>query len=241
MSMTLWEKIGAAISATVGRPLDVLSSGLMSLIERIAPGSRAERNQVAFTIALIALAAKMAKADGVVVPEEIAAFRRVVLVPDRELQNVVRIFDLAKRDVAGFESYSRQVRDLLKDEPLMLEEVLDGLFHIAKADGVLHEREGTYLRRVSEIFGFDDFDYRRIRARHVADPFDPYLVLGVAHDASEDELRRRYRALVKENHPDRLVALGLPEACVRIATDKLAAINAAYERVATERASEARA
>jgi DnaJ like chaperone protein len=240
MSMTLWEKIGAAIGATVGRPLDALSSGLASLIERIAPGSRAERNQVAFTIALIALSAKMAKADGIVVPAEIAAFRRVVLVPDGEVENVARIFDLAKRDVAGFESYSRQVRDLL-EEPLMLEEVLDGLFHIAKADGVLHEREGTYLRQVAEIFGFEDFDYRRIRARHVADPFDPYLVLGVAHDASEDELRRRYRALVKENHPDRLIALGLPEACVRIATDKLAAINAAYKRVATERASEARA
>lgn len=240
MSMTLWEKIAAAIGATVGRPLDALSSGLASLIERIAPGSRAERNQVAFTIALIALSAKMAKADGIVVPAEIAAFRRVVLVPDGEVENVARIFDLAKRDVAGFESYSRQVRDLL-EEPLMLEEVLDGLFHIAKADGVLHEREGTYLRRVAEIFGFEDFDYRRIRARHIADPFDPYLVLGVAHDASEDELRRRYRALVKENHPDRLIALGLPEACVRIATDKLAAINAAYERVATERASEARA
>ena len=113
----------------------------------------------------------------------------------------------------------------------MLEDILDGLFEIAKADGVLHPGEAAFLERVAEIFGFAPDEFRRIRASHFGpDAADPYVILGVAYDASEEEIKRTYRLLVRENHPDSLIARGVPEEFVRLATDKLAAINGAYRK-----------
>ena len=118
----------------------------------------------------------------------------------------------------------------------MLEDILDGLFEIAKADGVLHPGEQAFLERVAEIFGFAPNEFRRIRASHFApDAADPYVVLGVAYDANDDEIRRTYRMLVRENHPDRMIGRGVPPEFVQLATDKLAAINAAYEKIERER------
>ncbi|HWU25834.1 MAG TPA: TerB family tellurite resistance protein, partial [Rhizomicrobium sp.] len=114
--------------------------------------------------------------------------------------------------------------------------ILDGLFEIAKADGVLHPSEQAFLETVAEIFGFAPNEFRRIRASHFGpDAADPYAVLGVAYDASETEIKRTYRLLVRENHPDRLIARGVPAEFVKLATDKLAAINAAYEKILQER------
>jgi DnaJ like chaperone protein len=110
------------------------------------------------------------------------------------------------------------------------------LFEIAKADGVLHPGESVFLERVADIFGFAPGEFRRIRASHFApDAADPYVVLGVAYDAGDDEIKRTYRRLVRENHPDSLIARGVPEEFVRLATDKLAAINGAYEKIQAER------
>jgi DnaJ like chaperone protein len=191
---------------------------------------------IVFTIALIALSAKMAKADGVVTEKEIAAFERIVRVPPGEEAAVRRVFDLAQQDIAGFETYAAQIARLFRDNPAMLEDILDGLFEIAKADGMLHPAEAQFLERVAEIFGFSPNEFRRIRASHFGpDEADPYAVLGVAYDADEVEIKRTYRRLVRENHPDSLIARGVPEEFIRLATEKLAAINVAYDRVSRER------
>lgn len=96
----------------------------------------APEHQVAFTIGMIALGAKMAKADGLVTEDEIIAFKEVFRVPDGEMKNVSRIFNLAKQDIIGYEAYAKQLASLLKDNGKLLEHVIDGLFHIAMADGV---------------------------------------------------------------------------------------------------------
>ena len=141
------------------------------------------RRQAAFAIAMIALSAKMAKADGVVTRPEVDAFCRIFTIPPGEEKNVSRVYNLAKRDIAGFEAYARDVARLLADDPAMLEAILDGLFDIAKADGAVHERELAYLARVAELFGFDEPAFARIRARHVIDrDGDPYLVLDADRD-----------------------------------------------------------
>ena len=112
----------------------------------------------------------------------------------------------------------------------MLTDILDGLFHIAKADGVLHDREGTFLRRIAEIFKIDEAHYQSILSRHVnLGAADPYAVLGVGRELPIDEVRRQYHRLVAENHPDRLIARGVPEEFIALATTRLAAINAAFE------------
>ncbi|MDP1840230.1 MAG: TerB family tellurite resistance protein, partial [Reyranella sp.] len=91
--------------------------------------------QIGFTIGVIALGAKMARADGEVSEVEVAAFRAFFQVPPGEERNVERFFDLAKRDAAGFETYARQVANLFPDAPEILEGVIEGLFSIARADG----------------------------------------------------------------------------------------------------------
>ena len=214
-----------------GRRADMLIDGEHALL-RPAP------RDVVFTTGLVALSAKMAKSDGVVVRSEVEAFERIVEVPATEHDRVKRLFDLAKATTDGFEAYARQIARLFADEPALLEDVLDGLFHIAKADGAVHERELAYLEAVAEIFGFEPGAFARIKARHVRPPKDdPYAVLGLDPGASRDEVKQRYRQLVLENHPDRLIARGLSVAAIKLATDRLAAINAAYEAVAEARGS----
>ena len=185
---------------------------------------------------VIALGAKMAKADGVVTWVEVDAFKQIFDIPDSQSRNVARVFDIAKKTTDGFQAYAKQLADVFHDELQILEDVLDGLFHIAKADDVVHEAELEYLHTVAAIFGFEDYEFERIAARHVTEKdSDPYLVLGVDRTMTDEEIRRVYRRLVVENHPDRHIAMGMPEEAVQIADEKLAAINDAWDRIAKER------
>ncbi|MEQ1867243.1 MAG: DnaJ family molecular chaperone, partial [Micropepsaceae bacterium] len=202
------------------------------------PGDRRfpQRDEVAFTIGVIALAAKLAKADGTVTRDEVEVFKRVFPVPREEEANVGHLFNLAKQDVAGFDSYAKQLASLFRGRPGVLEDLLDSLFVIAKADDRLHPGELEYLRSVAMIFGFSEGQFQRIRASHFgADHEDPYVILGVERSIADEELKRAYHKLVRENHPDSLIARGVPEEFVRLATEKLAAINGAYDNVKKER------
>ncbi len=233
--MSIWGKIGGAVAGLfAGGPVGAVLGAVAGhfLLDREAGGDA----EIAFTIAVIALSAKMAKADGIVTNDEVEAFERLFRVAPEETANVRRVFDMARRDTAGYEAYAAQIARLFAGNPALLEDILDGLFEIAKADGVLHPGEAEFLERVADIFGFAPNEFRRIRASHFApDAADPYVVLGVAYDAGDDEIRRTYRRLVKENHPDSLIGRGVPPEFVRLATDKLAAINGAYDKIEIER------
>lgn len=199
-------------------------------------GPKPPEKSVAFTIAMIALSAKMAKADGTVTNDEIAAFAEVFQVPEAQKASVQRVFSLAQQDTAGYDSYAAQVADLFSHEETikaheMLENVLDGLFHIAKADGAVHADELKFLESISDIFGFQKKDFGRIRARHVAFADDPYEILGLSPDATVAEVKKKYRALARDLHPDKQIANGMPAELVVIATERLARINAAYGQI----------
>jgi DnaJ like chaperone protein len=227
--MSIWTRI-AEVIASIGESVGAF---LQSVIAR---NPTPPEKSLAFTIGMIALGAKMAKADGVVSESEIAAFKQVFHIPEGELAAVTRVFNLAKQDTAGFETYARQIARLFDAQHEILEDVLDGLFHIAKADNAFHPDEHGFLRQVALIFGFTAADFARIRARHVAAKDDPYLILGVRRDAPEEEIRRRYRQLVRENHPDRHIAAGVPEEMIAIATGRLQTVNEAYDRIMKEKA-----
>jgi DnaJ like chaperone protein len=231
--MSIWGKVsGAGAGFLVGGPVGALVGAVAGhfIFDRESdPG-------IVFTIAVIALAGKMAKADGMVTDAELEAFERVFRVPPAEQANVRRIFNLARQDVAGYETYAAQIAGLFVGNPAILEDVLDGLFEIAKADGVLHPAESAFLERVADIFGFAPNEFRRIRASHFAPELtDPYVILGVSYVAGEDEIKQTYRRLVRENHPDSLMARGVPEEFIKLANDKLAAINNAFDRIQQER------
>jgi DnaJ like chaperone protein len=191
--------------------------------------------RIAFTIAVIALGAKMATADGVVTRDEVAAFGEVFQVPPGEEEHVRLVFDLARKSTAGFESYARQVGRLFADDQTVLENLLGGLLHIALADGRIFPAEDAYLRKVAHHFGFDAGDYGRIRALHVGAEEDagedPYAILGVLPGAPATAIREAYHRLVRESHPDLVIAQGLPPECIALATARVARINAAYEQI----------
>lgn len=193
-------------------------------------------NDVGFTAAVVGLGAKMAKADGRVSDEEIMVFSRVFQTAPKDAAAVRRVFNLAQQTVRGYESYARKIGKKYAARPCLLEGVLDGLFMIATADGVVTVEEIEYLETVSEAFGFSEATFRRIKASHMGpDREDPYHVLGVPHDAEFDIIRRTYRQLMADNHPDRVVQNGAPREFEQAAHDKAAAITSAFAKIKAER------
>jgi len=239
--MSIWGKIvGGAAGFAMGGPLGALlglAAGhvLVDEPQRGAPPQADPRipreRQAAFIMGVIALAAKMAKADGTVSLAEIAAFREIIKAPPGEMRNVEWVFDQARQSSAGFEAYARQLGRLFKDDPKVLEDLLDGLFHVARADGVFHAVEDKYLREVARLFGFDENAYERIKARNLPEHASPYTVLGLTAEATDAEVKAAYRRLVKEHHPDAMIARGVPEEFIQVATAQVAAINGAYEKI----------
>jgi DnaJ like chaperone protein len=220
--MSIWERISEALRALAA------GEGLAAALERLAG---APEKSVAFTIAVIALGAKMAKADGEVTRDEVTAFRQIFTIPKKAEADAARVFNLARQDVAGFDAYARQVARLFRPGAPILSDLLEGLFAIAVADGRYHPAEDAFLSHVAGIFGVDDAEFRRLRALWAPDAADPWAVLGLTPDADERTVRARWRALVRETHPDAMIARGLPEEAVKLATQRLARINAAYEAI----------
>ncbi len=242
--MSIWGKIiGGAAGFAIGGPLGallgvsvghaVVDSGLLgSAVKSADDGTK----KITFTIGVIALSAKMAKADGQVTRDEIEAFKNIFRVPPHEVRNVGRVFDMARQDTAGYEAYAAQIAKLFAGNPTVLEELLGALFYIAKADGVIHPGEEKFLQNVGNIFGFSGDDYDRIRGMHLGlDQASPYTILGVSPDISDDDLKKEYRKLVRDNHPDKMIAGGMPQEFIEVANERLAAINAAYDQVAARR------
>lgn len=247
--MSIWGKIiggvagfalggplGALLGAIAGHAADMRIDQAEQEPEEASLDERSATRQIAFTIAVIVLGAKMAKADGVVSRAEVAAFKEVFQVPQHELKNVARLFDQARQDTAGFEPYAKQIARMFRKDHPILEELVDGLFHIAKADGGVHDAELAYLKSVAAIFGIDENNFARIREGHLGpDKADPYTILGVRRTASNEEIKIAWRKLARDTHPDTLMAQGLPAEFIEMANEKLATINAAYDKVAKER------
>ncbi len=193
--------------------------------------ARDPRDSVTFTIAMIALAAKLAKSDGRVKRSEIHAFREIFTIEPEQEEAVGRVFDLCRQDVAGFRDYAEQIVRLFGRGAPVLEDIMDALFHIALSDGGYHPDEDEYLEAVAAIFGLDGRCMAKLRARYVPDHWDPWSVLGVDQSAGPEAIRSQYRQLVRQNHPDMLTANGLPEEMVELANRRLADINRAYSEI----------
>ncbi len=221
--MSIWSRITDALSALAkGESLSAVFSHLRTPPERSA----------GFAIAVIALGAKMAKADGRVTRDEVSAFREVFTIPQNEEKNAARLFNLARTDVAGFELYAQKVAAMFGPDDPALCDLMEGLFHIAIADGEYHPAENDFLQNVSEIFGIEPRKFKALRSRFVPDAHpDPYDVLGVTPDMSLDEIRAVWRSEVRESHPDRMIARGVPEEAIKLAEKRLVAVNRAWEEI----------
>jgi DnaJ like chaperone protein len=221
--MSIWSRISDALAALAQ------GEGLSAVFERLrTPPERS----VGFTIAVIALSAKMAKADGLVTRDEVTAFREVFQISPEEEANAARVFNLARQDVAGFEDYARRIRGMFREENEAICDLMEGLFHIAMADGTYHPAEDVFLQRVAEILEMDAQRFRRLKARFVPGVApDPYEVLGVSHDASAEEIRAAWRTAVREAHPDRMMSRGVPPEAIKLAERRLKDVNRAWEEI----------
>jgi DnaJ like chaperone protein len=226
--MSLWSRISDALAALRQ------GEGLSEVFARLRTPPE---KSVAFAIAVIALGAKMAKADGTVTRDEVAAFREVFFIPPEEEAAAARVFNLARQDTAGYDTYAARIAAMFAPGAAVLEDLLEGLFFIANADGAYHPAEDAFLRDVAGAFGIGEARFRSLRMMYAphAEP-DCYAVLGVDYDAPLDEIRAAWRQTVRETHPDRMIARGVPEEAVALATRKLALVNRAWEKIRAERA-----
>ena len=221
--MSIWSRITEAISALA------TGEGLSAVFDRLR--SPPERS-VAFTIAVIALGAKMAKADGQVTRDEVTAFRDVFHIAAQDEAGAARVFNLARQDAAGFEEYAQRIRSMFRGQPDTLRDLLEGLFHIAMADGFYHPNENAFLEEVRRIFDVPQNEFNALRMRFAPDaPQDPHTVLGITPDMDFGQARRAYHRLVRENHPDALIARGVPEEALVLAQRRMADVNRAWDEI----------
>ncbi len=221
--MSIWSRITDALQALAqGESLAEVFDKLRTPPER----------SVAFAIAVVALGAKMAKADGQVTRDEVTAFREVFEIAREDEAGAAKVFNLARQDVAGYQDYASRIHKMFRDDPATLNDLLEGLFHIAMADGFYHPGEDRFLEDVAEIFGLTDLEYRAIRARFVPDAQpDPYTILGVSPDMDLKDIRKVWRQLVRDTHPDQMMARGVPEEAVQLAQKRMSDINSAWDEI----------
>ncbi|MEM0978377.1 MAG: molecular chaperone DjiA [Pseudomonadota bacterium] len=221
--MSIWTRIANALSDLTH------GEGLSAAFEAL----RQEPEQtMQFTIGVIGLFAKVAKADGQVTTDEVRAFREVFQIAKKDEAHAARVYNLARQDVSGFETYANTLARLFRNNMDTKEYLMEGLFHIAIADGKYDPAEDDYIQRVAQIFEIPDAEFRRIRARCVPDaPKDSYDILGVTPDMPLEDIREVWRKTVRNTHPDRLMAQGLPEEAITLATKKMMAINRAWEEI----------
>jgi DnaJ like chaperone protein len=237
--MSIWTRIAAALSSLAA------GEGLSAVMDRLRAAPAPERS-IGFTIAVIALGAKMAKADGQVTRDEVTAFRQIFAIPPGEETHAARVFNLARQDVAGFDLYAAKVQRmfhpsgtrLCADDRNVLIDVLDGLFQIAIADGSFHPGEDEFLSKVAAIFGLDQRCYNLMRARNVEGaPRDPYDVLGLPQDATLADARRAWARAIKDSHPDQMFARGVPPEAIKLAERRLITLNTAWRDIQERQAA----
>ncbi|MGI9127066.1 MAG: TerB family tellurite resistance protein [Roseomonas sp.] len=244
--------VGAMVGAALGHAADAGAlGGKGGAIPSATPDLMAflGSKENLFSFSVVVLSAKLAKVDGPVKREEIAAFRRLFHVPEDALGEVGRLFDQARESAEGWEPFAEKLGETFADNKAMLEDVLVALVQIARADGPVTKSEGDILRGIHARFALDAPAWERAkggsgnssaadgarRAAPEAQGEDPYQMLGLSRQASDEEARLAWRKLMRENHPDSLASRGVPQEFVKRATEKVAQINAAWDKIKHER------
>ena len=243
--MSIWGRVlggaaGFALGGPIGAILGVMAGSAFDRKKHntfnFSKISQEQKQQI-FTISFIVLSAKLAKSDGQVTDDEIRAFKEKFNVPKSELNKVGKIFNEAKKDVYGYKQIADQVGLVFSNNKILLEEMLNNLFFIAASDGQISLKEIELLRSISQSFSFDENTFQRIFQMHLKDnTADPYRILGVSRDDSDQEIRKKWIQLNKEHHPDNLIARGMPKEFIEQSNKELAAINLAYDKIKEIRA-----
>ena len=235
--MSIWGSliggvVGFSFAGPIGALIGSMLGGRISSARRAGFQQSFAPPQQVFAIALIILTAKLAKADGKVSKEELIAVKNKLKIPDHEIDQVGKIFNKAKEDSLGYEPYAQQIAQIYRNNPAVLDEVINILFYIAEADGKVSDSEITMMRNIARIFSISQSQFEGIReSRKGSDKLNPYVVLGC--DPNEDfaSIRKKYLSLSKEHHPDVLVSKGVPQEVIEESKKKMRAINSAFDQI----------
>ena len=244
MGMLMGGPIGALLGGAIGHLF--IDSQFEEIASTEQPGqqtgrrpsptfSNQEQKQAVFFASVFAMLGKMAKVDGKVSQTEIKvveAFMRDHLRLNKQSRMfAVNIFNRAKNDPYPYIQYASEFARHFHDDTNMRMLLFEMLFQVAAADGVIHSAEEHLLRQTIRYLNISVhlFDELKARLTPTADP--AYAVLGVSPDASDDEVKKAFRAKVMEYHPDKIVSKGLPEEFLKFAEEKFKEVNEAYDRI----------
>ena len=221
--MSIWKKVGEILRVLVS------SDSLSDIFQNF---STAPEKKIGFTIAVIALSAKMAKADGRVTREEVDAFKQIFDIPKGQERHISRVYNLARKDVAGYEIYAKQISKMLFKKKALLENLIEGLLFISISDGTYHPMEDKFINDVASIFTISGKRLASLKDLYTQETEDtPYKILKVSPDDEINVIRRQWKKLVLENHPDKVLAKGLPKEAVKLANARLSKINLAWNKI----------
>ena len=238
--MSIWGKIiggttGFALGGPLGAIIGMMIGGSFDRSARKFSSSNQisqQQKQNVFALCIIVLSAKIAEADGQVTKEEIYTFKEKFNIQAEEMSEVSKIFNEAKKSSFGFKNIADQVGNLFSDNKVLLEQLLNNLFYIAEADGLTSTNELDVLKSISQSFHFNETDFQRIfHSRLNNKESDPYKILGVTREDSDNYIRKKWIELSKEHHPDYLIAKGMPKEFIKEANKELSSINLAYDKI----------
>ena len=235
--MSIWGSliggfVGFSFAGPIGALIGSMLGGRISSARRSSFQRSFAHSQQVFAIALIILTAKLAKADGHVSKEELIAIKNKLKIPEHEIDQVGKIFNKAKEDSLGYEPYAQQIAQIYRNNPAVLDEIINTLFYIAEADGSISDSELAMMRNIAKIFGLNESQFEGIKeSRKSSNKLNPYIVLGCSPNDDFAIIRKKYLQLSKEHHPDVLINKGVPPEVIEESKKKMRAINAAFDQI----------
>ena len=235
--MSIWGSliggfVGFSFAGPIGALICSMLGGRISSARRSSFQRGFAHSQQVFAIALIILTAKLAKADGHVSKEELIAIKNKLKIPEHEINQVGKIFNKAKKDSLGYEPYAQQIAQIYRNNPVVLDEIINTLFYIAEADGSVSDSELAMMRNIAKIFGLNESQFEGIKeSRKSSDKLNPYIVLGCSPNDDFVIIRKKYLQLSKEHHPDVLMNKGVPQEVIEESKKKMRAINSAFDQI----------
>ena len=235
--MSIWGNlvggfIGFSFAGPIGALIGSIIGGKISSARRGGFQQSFAQSQQIFAISLVILTAKLAKADGQVSKEELIAIKEKLKIPDHEIDQVGKIFNKAKEDSLGYEPYAKQIAQIYRSNPAVLDEVINILFYIAEADGNVSDSELAMIKNIAQIFNLTDIQFEGIKeSRRGSDKLNPYIVLGCTSNDDFATIRKKYLQLSKEHHPDVLISKGVPKEVIEESKKKMRAINSAFDKI----------
>ena len=242
---------GALLGAVLGHQLDRGAADMES-DEDYSPGSQV-RVQTAFFTATFSVLGHIAKVDGRVSEHEIEFARDVMrhfALSEAQKQAAIGLFNEGKSAAFSLERTLQSLKQECGRRRHLLQTFFEIQIQSVMADGNLHPDERALLERIGRGLGFDAASIQALLAQiagaarfhqaqsehnETAQLAAAYKVLGVAETVDDETLKRTYRKLMAQHHPDKLVAQGLPEEMMKEATERAQQIQQAYQLIRRQR------